>query len=73
LKQLARWHDRCYLATSTERVAAIRLYLNFGFVPDLSLPNAPAVWQELGARLKHPVLEQASHSRSAGTTTGDTS
>ena len=73
LKQLARWHDQCYLATSTERVAAIRLYLNFGFLPDLSLPNAPAVWQELASRLKHPVLEQALHSRFTGTTTGDTS
>ena len=59
LKQLAQWHDRCCLVTSTQRVPAISLYLNFGFVPDLTLPNALAVWSELATRLKHPVLEQS--------------
>ena len=56
LKQLAQWHDRCYLVTATARVPAINLYLNFGFVPNLSLPNAAAIWQELSPRLKHPAL-----------------
>ena len=59
LKQLAQWHDRCYLATSTARISAINLYLNFGFVPDLSLPDAPTAWRELSTRLKHPKLEEA--------------
>jgi beta-glucuronidase len=31
LKQLAQWHDCAYLVTSTERIGAIRLYLDYGF------------------------------------------
>lgn len=59
LNRLAQWHDRCYLMTSSERVAAIHLYLNFGFKPDFTPANAQTIWRELGTRLKHPVLEQS--------------
>lgn len=56
MNQLAQWHERCYLQTSTNREGAIRLYLNFGFEPDLTGDDAPARWRELGSRLKHPLL-----------------
>jgi beta-galactosidase/beta-glucuronidase/GNAT superfamily N-acetyltransferase len=58
LEKMAQWHDRCYLQTSTQRVAAAALYLGFGFEPDLRPPNALAAWRELGTRLEHPVLDR---------------
>jgi len=30
----AQWNDRTWRDTSTGRVGAIKLYLDFGFVPD---------------------------------------
>ncbi len=33
MRVLAQWHKRAYLVTSTERVAAIKLYRDFGFKP----------------------------------------
>ena len=59
LKQLAQWHDRCYLVTQAERTVAVHLYLQFGFEPDFTPANACANWHELGTRLKHPVLQKA--------------
>lgn len=59
MQALARWHEKCYLVTSTERLAAIALYLNFGFVPDLVPPHARDVWEEFHARFDHPALAQA--------------
>lgn len=56
MARLAQWHERAYLVTSSERLAAIHLYLDFGFTPDLSEAEAPAVWREIATRLKHPAL-----------------
>jgi GNAT superfamily N-acetyltransferase len=57
LNQLAQWHQRCYLDTATKRLPAIKLYLDFGFLPDLDQPNAIKAWGEVRDSLAHPVLQ----------------
>jgi len=57
MNQLARWHERCFLGTHTHRLPAIKIYLDFGFLPDLDPPGAAEKWREVRDKLKHPVLE----------------
>lgn len=49
LKVLAQWHDCAYLRTSIGRVVAIKLYLKFGFEPDMGAPRAPEAWAHFRA------------------------
>jgi hypothetical protein len=59
LNVLAQWHERAVLGTQTKRLRAIRLYLDFGFLPDLEAPGAVQAWREVSEQLHHPALERA--------------
>lgn len=59
MHKLAEWHERAYLVTNAKRTAAVKLYLNFGFEPDLTPPGALENWQCTTESLRHPLLERA--------------
>jgi beta-glucuronidase len=59
LTQLALWHDKAYLDTDTRRVAAIALYLKFGFLPDMSPANAREAWTGFAQVYDHPAVREA--------------
>ena len=56
MNALAQWHKRAYLGTSIARIPAIKVYLDFGFLPDMELPGAREAWEKVAAVLKHPAL-----------------
>lgn len=58
LNRLSQWHDRALLNTDTRRLPAIKLYLDFGFVPVLDLPGAIENWGEVAIHLDHPALAE---------------
>lgn len=51
-------HDKCYLTTQTESFKAIKIYLDFGFVPYLKDDTCPKAWKLMADLLKHPALEK---------------
>jgi GNAT superfamily N-acetyltransferase len=57
LRQIAQWHERAVLGTSTGRIAAIKLYLDYGFLPDLDEPRAREAWTAFRQKLNHPALK----------------
>ena len=59
LSRLAEWHDHALLGTSTGRLGAIALYLDFGFVPAMTAPRSEETWAQVRAVLKHPALDAA--------------
>lgn len=48
-----------YLNTSSARLPAIKLYLDFGFVPDMERKDAVEGWADVRKHLKHPALGDA--------------
>ena len=58
LNKIAQWHDRCMLDTSIERLPALKIYMDAGFVPDLYDEREVEKWQIVKGRLKHPTLEK---------------
>lgn len=56
---MRRWHRSAWLATSTGRVAAIKLYLEAGFLPDVPSQHDRDAWLDLRDRYPHPLLVKA--------------
>jgi len=56
MNRLAQWHERAMLSTQSKRINAVKLYLDFDFVPNLDLPGAPDAWREVAVKLRHPAL-----------------
>jgi ribosomal protein S18 acetylase RimI-like enzyme len=51
-------HKKCYLTTQTESFKAIKIYLDFGFVPYLKDETCPKAWKLLADFLDHPALAE---------------
>ena len=51
-------HRRAILATQTPRIAAVKCYLDFGFVPDMRAADAKRGWSLIRKKLTHPVLKR---------------
>jgi GNAT superfamily N-acetyltransferase len=64
MKRLQQSHIRSFLRTSTGRIAAIKVYLDFGFLPDMDAENSQEAWQEVASHIKHPSLIQSKGSMS---------
>ena len=56
---LAERHRRAMLDTQGKRLGAIKLYLDFGFLPDLQPDGARDAWRQIAAQLAHPALRSA--------------
>jgi GNAT superfamily N-acetyltransferase len=50
-------HRRVMLGTQTPRIPAIRTYLRFGFVPDMTTKDAERAWKLVRKCISHTALE----------------
>jgi len=62
MHRLAESHSTAMLGTSAGRVRAVKVYLDFGFLPDAAeaaaKPAVLAAWQQVQQYLGHPALAQ---------------
>lgn len=60
MQRLAESHPAAMLGTSAGRIWAVKVYLDFGFLPDpveaATKPEVLAGWRAVQARLNHPAL-----------------
>jgi ribosomal protein S18 acetylase RimI-like enzyme len=56
--QLAKSHDKAYLITLTTSLRAIKIYLDFGFVPLATTKQEQKAWSMLAESLSHPALNE---------------
>lgn len=57
MSRLKLSNTRCFLDTSTGRLPALKVYLDFGFTPDLSGSESRQAWAAVASVLEHPTLE----------------
>ena len=53
-------HKKCYLRTYHVRIPAIRLYLSFGFKPDIRSEKDREIWEMISEKFKELDLEDIS-------------
>lgn len=58
MNRLKQSHDCACLHTSSGRIAAIKVYLDFGFQPAFDRENSQKAWSELASVLDHPTLKK---------------
>ncbi|RIK38397.1 MAG: hypothetical protein DCC57_20940 [Chloroflexi bacterium] len=60
MQRLAESHPAAVLGTSSGRIWAVKVYLDFGFLPNAEeiaeKPEVLAAWQQVQRRLNHPAL-----------------
>ncbi|HOM82480.1 MAG TPA: GNAT family N-acetyltransferase [Armatimonadota bacterium] len=58
MHRLAELHTRAYLTTQTTSWKAVKIYLDFGFVPLMETPRCEEAWRLLAEITGHPALTQ---------------
>ncbi|WP_420642409.1 GNAT family N-acetyltransferase [Candidatus Leptofilum sp.] len=48
-------HSKAYLTTANNRIAAINLYLKFGFQPIITTKDQLEIWTSLESKLREPI------------------
>ena len=57
MRKLRELHASACLNTSSARIPAIKVYLDFGFKPNMQTKDAAEAWAEVKGKLEHPLLE----------------